>query len=96
MKIRFLFYRKRYCMKLKQYPVNIIPIVHIVINTSNNLGFIAFLSMIIEGRLKVVTAIIKDRTVPNWAPLNNKDSAMGTFQIIIIYVLYITRNLCIL
>ena len=38
----------------------IIPAVHIPINNTSNFGFTAFFSMIKDGRLNVVTAIIND------------------------------------
>ena len=44
------------------------PIVHTAINRPSNLDFTAFRSMIIEGRLKVVSAIMKLRIVHNCAP----------------------------
>ena len=53
------------------------PTVQIVMNTPNSFGFIAFLSMMIEGKLNVVTAIIKDKIVPSCAPLASKASATG-------------------
>lgn len=46
-------------------------------NKVSNLGLIAFLSMMMEGRLSVVTAIMKERTVPSRAPLASRASAMG-------------------
>ena len=42
----------------------IIPAVHIPINNTSNFGFTAFFSMIKDGRLNVVTAIINDKIVP--------------------------------
>ena len=50
---------------LNKYPTIIMPPVQIPTNNPNNFGFIAFLSIIIEGRLSVVTAIIKLRIVPS-------------------------------
>ena len=55
----------------------IIPPVQIPRNKASNLGFTAFRSIIIEGRDKVVTAIIKDKIAPSWAPLANSASATG-------------------
>ena len=40
-------------------------------------GLTAFFSMITDGRERVVTAIIKDRTTPNWAPFESSASATG-------------------
>ena len=54
-----------------------IPKVQIAINSANNFGLTAFLSMIREGKDKVVTAIMKDRTVPSCAPLPRSASATG-------------------
>lgn len=64
-------------MALKKYPTTIIPTVHIVINTPNSFGFTAFFSIIIDGRLSVVTAIIKERTTPSFAPFASNASAIG-------------------
>ena len=47
------------------------------INSPSSLGFTALRSMIIEGRLSVVTAIMKARTVPSCAPLASRASATG-------------------
>ena len=55
----------------------IIPTVQIAINNANSLGFTAFFNIIIDGRLKVVTAIIKARIVPNCAPFASSASATG-------------------
>ena len=46
----------------------IIPTVQMAINKVNSFGFTAFFSMIKDGKLNVVTAIINDKTVPNCAP----------------------------
>ena len=74
------------CTKLNKYPTVIIPIVHININIPNNLGLIAFLNIIIDGSDNVVTAIIKDRTVPSCAPLISKASAIGIVPNISAYI----------
>ena len=55
----------------------IIPAVHIPINNTSNFGFTAFFSMIKDGRLNAVTAIINDKIVPSSAPFDNKASATG-------------------
>ena len=47
------------------------------INRANNLGFTAFFSMIKDGKLSVVTAIINDKIVPNCASFASKASATG-------------------
>ena len=46
-------------------------------NSASSLGFTALRSMIRDGRDKVVTAIIKERTVPSCAPLESSASATG-------------------
>lgn len=56
------------------------------INQASNLGFTAFLSMISDGRLNVVTAIINDSTVPNCAPLESNASATGIVPKISAYI----------
>lgn len=53
------------------------PIAHIAINVPRSFGFTAFFSMIMEGRLSVVTAIIKLRIVPNCAPFASNAYATG-------------------
>ena len=58
-----------------------IPIVQIEINNASNLGFTAFFNMIIDGRLNVVTAIIKERIVPNWAPFTKVLLQQELYQI---------------
>ena len=59
------------------YPTIIIPITQINTNIFNNFGFIAFLSIIKEGKDKVVTAIIKAKILPKFAPLKSNASAIG-------------------
>lgn len=49
----------------------------IIIKTPSSFGLIAFPSIIIEGKLNVVTAIINESTVPSIAPFDNNASAMG-------------------
>ena len=56
------------------------------IKTPNNLGFKAFLNIIKDGKLKVVTAIMKARTLPRSAPFANKASAMGIVPKISAYI----------
>lgn len=53
------------------------PSVQIAMKMANSFGLIALRSIIIDGRLRVVTAIIKDSTTPSCAPLANKASAIG-------------------
>ena len=43
--------------------------VQIPMNKASSFGLTALRSMIRDGRLRVVTAIIKARIVPSWAPL---------------------------
>lgn len=49
-------------------------------------GLTAFFSMITDGRERVVTAIIKDRTTPNWAPFESSASATGMVPKISAYI----------
>ena len=51
--------------------------VQIAMNRASSFGLTALRSIIREGRLKVVTAIIKARTVPSKAPLPSSASATG-------------------
>lgn len=48
-----------------------------IINAMSRRGLTALFSIIIDGRLSVVTAIINDKTVPSCAPLLNNASATG-------------------
>ncbi len=48
-------------MALKTYPTMIIPTEQIAINVPRSFGLITFFSMMSDGRLSVVTAIIKLR-----------------------------------
>lgn len=64
----------------------IIPLAQRKMNRANSFGLIAFLSMIIEGRLRVVTAIMKDKTVPNCAPFEKSASATGIAPKISAYI----------
>ncbi len=50
---------------LNKYPTTIIPKVQIPMNRNKSFGLTAFFNMINDGRLSVVTAIIKARTVPS-------------------------------
>ena len=47
----------------------------------SNFGLTAFRSMIMEGRLSVVTAIIKARIVPSCAPFASRASATGIARV---------------
>jgi len=67
----------KYRKALNRYPTSTIPMAQIPMNKAKSLGLTAFRSMIIDGRDNVVTAIINDNTVPNWAPLNRSASAIG-------------------
>ena len=53
------------------------PMVQMPMNSANSLGFTALRSIIIDGKLNVVTAIIKDKIVPSCAPLKSSASATG-------------------
>ena len=46
-------------------------------NMPRSFGLTAFLSIIIDGRERVVTPIINERTTPKSAPFESKASAMG-------------------
>lgn len=63
-----------------------IPNVQMVINKINNLGFTAFLSIINDGKLSVVTAIMNERTVPSKAPFASNASATGMVPKISAYI----------
>ena len=54
-----------------------IPTVQTAANVPRSRGFTAFPSMTMDGKLKVVTAIMKLKMVPNWAPLAKSASATG-------------------
>ena len=51
--------------------------VQMAINSPSSLGFTALRSRMMEGRLRVVTAIMKLRMVPNRAPLESRAYATG-------------------
>ena len=51
--------------------------VQIATNSPNSFGFTALRSIMMEGSESVVTAIIKESTVPSCAPLNSSASATG-------------------
>lgn len=55
----------------------IIPMIQMLMNKVSNFGFTALRSIIIDGKLNVVTAIIKARIVPSRAPLWSRASATG-------------------
>lgn len=61
------------------------------INSVNSLGFTAFFSMIKDGKLNVVTAIINDKIVPNCAPFASNASATGIVPKISAYIGIPTR-----
>ena len=54
-----------------------IPAAHMAMNVPNSFGLIAFFSIMRDGRLSVVTAIIKLKIVPNSAPFARSASAIG-------------------
>ena len=62
------------------------PNVQMAINNVNSFGFTAFFNIIKDGKLNVVTAIIKDKIVPNSAPLASKASATGIVPKISAYI----------
>ena len=55
-------------------------------NAVSSFGLMAFLNMISDGRLRVVTAIIKLSTVPSSAPLDRSASATGIVPKISAYI----------
>ena len=55
-------------------------------NRPRSLSFTALRSIMIEGRLSVVTAIIKERIVPSCAPLKSSASATGMVPKISAYI----------
>ena len=62
------------------------PNVQMAIKRVNSLGFTAFFSMIKDGKLNVVTAIINDKIVPNCAPFESNTSATGIVPKISAYI----------
>ena len=56
------------------------------INKLRSLGFTAFFNIIIDGKLRVVTPIIKLKIVPSYAPFANKASATGIVPKISAYI----------
>ena len=54
-----------------------IPAAQMMIKAVSSFGFTALRSIISDGRLSVVTAIIKDRIVPRLAPFARRLSATG-------------------
>ena len=64
-------------MALKKYPTMIMPTVQTAAKMPSSFGFTALRSRIMEGRDRVVTPIIKDRTTPSRAPLASSAYAMG-------------------
>ena len=74
------------CKKLKKYPTQIIPTTQIPIKIPNNFGFTALLSITRDGKLKVVTAIIKLKTTPNKAPFPKSASLIGMHPKISAYI----------
>ena len=63
-----------------------IPAVQTAINVPNNFGLTTCFNIISDGRLKVVTAIIKLKTVPSKAPFASKASAIGIVPKISAYI----------
>ena len=55
-------------------------------NNAKSFGLTALRSMIMDGKDRVVTPIIKDNTVPNWAPLESSASAIGIVPKISAYI----------
>ena len=53
------------------------PAVHIAMKMPSSFGFTALRSIIMDGRERVVTPIINDKTTPSNAPLLSSASAIG-------------------
>ena len=64
----------------------IIPAVHIAIKVPRSFAFIAFFSIIMDGRLSAVTAIMNARIVPRSAPFAKRASATGIVPKISAYI----------
>ena len=64
----------------------IMPTVQMAINVPKSFGLIAFFSIMRDGRLSVVTAIIKLRIVPRSAPFARSASATGIVPKISAYI----------
>ena len=62
------------------------PTEQMAMNSASSLGLTALRSMIMEGRDSVVTAIMKDNTVPSCAPLYNSAYAIGMVPKISAYI----------
>ena len=62
------------------------PTMQITINNASSFGLTALRSIIIDGRLNVVTAIIKLRIVPSCAPFANNAYATGIVPKISAYI----------
>lgn len=56
---------KKFCSALNRYPISTIPPTQIPKNSVRSFGFNTLRSISMEGRLKVVTAIMNARTVPS-------------------------------
>ncbi|MPN10744.1 hypothetical protein SDC9_158041 [bioreactor metagenome] len=62
------------------------PAVTMLAKMISNFNFTTFLSMIMEGRERAVTAIMKDRAVPSPTPFKTRASAMGRVPKISAYI----------
>ena len=67
------------------------PPAQMPVNRASSRGFTALRSMTREGNERVVTAIMKDSTVPSCAPLASRASAMGMVPKISAYMGIPTR-----
>ena len=63
-----------------------IPSTQVPVKITSNGVFMTLRSIIIEGKLNVVTAIIKARIVPSCAPLPSRASATGIVPKISAYI----------
>lgn len=63
-----------------------IPTVQIAIKIPSSFGFMAFFSIIMDGKLSVVTPIIKESTTPSFAPFAKSAYAIGIHPKISAYI----------
>ena len=63
-----------------------IPTVQIAIKIPSSFGLMAFFNITIDGKLSVVTPIMKESTTPSFAPFASKASAIGIHPKISAYI----------
>lgn len=71
---------------MNKYPTRMMPAVQTPTNKASSLGLTAFRSIMMDGRLSVVTAIIKARIVLSCAPFASRASATGMVPKISAYI----------